>query len=59
VGMSESVYQIRAPHFTAGVVLMGDRVQTAAPIVRYMIGWHIDRVRGYCTHKRWSVDRAC
>ena len=48
--------QIKAPHFTAGIVLVDDVVTEAAPIVKYMIGWHRNYVRHYCQQKRWQIN---
>lgn len=47
--------QITAPHFVAGLLLSENRVQEAAPIIRYMIGWPRARVREYCHRKGWQV----
>jgi hypothetical protein len=48
--------RIKAPHFVAGVVLNADgRVERAAPIVRYMMGWSLDRISGYCLRKGWRL----
>lgn len=41
--------------FCAGIVLRGDTVQDAAPIVAYMVGWTRDRVRSYVTKRGWSI----
>ena len=48
---------IDAPHFYAGIVLRGDVVIEAAPIVDYMAAerWSGDKVRDYCKHKGWHV----
>lgn len=56
--MIEILAQIRAPHFTAGIVLRRDRVVEAADIVKYMAKgkWTRDRVRAYCKEKGWSVE---
>lgn len=51
----EILAQIKAPHFTAGIVLWDDRVIEAAPIVKYMKRWDRDRVRKYCENKDWSI----
>lgn len=51
----EILAQIKAPHFTAGIVLTDDVVTEAAPIVRYMKGWHRGYVRHYVTQKRWQI----
>ena len=47
--------QIRAPHFTAGIVLVGDKVTETPPIVGYMKGWNRDHVRRYCHQKQWNI----
>jgi hypothetical protein len=47
---------IRGTHhgkpFVAGVVL-GKR---AAPIVRYMEGWSLDRIKHHCEKMKWTVE---
>ena len=52
----ELTLQIKAPHFTAGVVVDVGVVVGAAPIVKYMLGWTEDRVRGYCEWKKWEIS---
>ena len=42
---------IDAPHFNAGLI-PGAR---AAPIIRYMQRWHIDRIKEYCERKGWEL----
>jgi hypothetical protein len=47
--------RITAPHFCAGLVF--DRagyVTEAAPILKYMIGWHISVVERYVGRKGWT-----
>lgn len=51
-----SVYRIVAPHLCAGLVVVNGIVTEAAPILKYMRGWQITRVRGYCNHKGWTVE---
>lgn len=55
--MIEVLAQIRAGHFTAGVVLWDDKVVEAAPIIGYMKKqkWTRDRVRNYCNEKGWEI----
>ena len=48
--------QIKAPHFTAGIVLTDDVVTEVAPIVKYMRGWSRASVRNYCDEKGWRVS---
>ena len=52
---SERVLAIDAPHFNAGLVLVGGKVIEAAPILRYMLGWELERVLAYCRRKGWSA----
>ena len=50
--------RIVAPHFVAGVVLKDERVIYAAPILKWMAGWTVDRVEGYCRSKGWEFQRS-
>jgi len=49
------IMQITAPYFVAGIVLEDRVVVEAAPIVKYMKGWHGIRALAYCKRKRWTV----
>lgn len=51
----ETLVRIAAPHLVAGIVVKGDRVILAAPILRYMTGWSADRVRSFVRGKGWSA----
>lgn len=42
--------------FVAGCVVERDMVVNAAPIVKYMIGWHPSRVRRYVEGRGWSLQ---
>ncbi|WP_028165465.1 hypothetical protein [Bradyrhizobium elkanii] len=47
---------INAPHFCAGADVIGGIVSgDVAPIIRYMRGWQIERVRSYCRQKGWQL----
>ncbi len=48
--------QIKAPHFTAGVIVKDRAVVTAAPIIKYMIGWKYIKVLHYCDEKGWKYE---
>lgn len=54
--ITETLACIKAPHFTAGIVLWDNKVIEAAPICRYMKGWSRDRVRSYVASKSWEVS---
>lgn len=54
--MSELLAQIKATHFTAGIVMTDDVVIEAAPIIKYMRGWTRAAVRNYCNKKRWKIS---
>lgn len=56
--MIETLAQIKAPHFTAGIVLWDDVVVEAAPVVRYMAKakWTRTVVRNYCSAKGWQIN---
>lgn len=49
-------YCIDAPHFYVGLAVSEDKlVLVAPPIVRYMLGWDIEKVTKYCSKKGWKV----
>jgi hypothetical protein len=54
--MSQRLIRIVAPHFVAGAVAVDGKVTFFAPIISYMRGWGIDRVKNYCTKKGWGYD---
>ncbi len=47
--------QVCSPHFTAGIVLCGDKVIEAAPILAWTIGKSRDWLRDYFRGKGWQV----
>ena len=49
---------IDAPHFYAGVIVNGDIVRLAAPIIAYMRLWNTARVEAYCASKQWKCGAA-
>lgn len=53
---TERIFQITAPHFVAGFVVLNGKVIETAPIVRYMIGWNGTTFRLYCSKKGWSYQ---
>lgn len=50
------LYQIRAPHFTAGLEVSCGIVTRAAPIVKYMMYWTPERVLSYCRKRQWLCN---
>lgn len=44
--------RIVAPHFVAGLVLN----VRAAPIIKYMLYWELNKIQQYCKHKKWTVE---
>lgn len=53
---STGLLWIDAPHFCAGADVRAGIVAGAiAPIISYMRGWEIERVRSYCLAKRWEL----
>jgi hypothetical protein len=48
--------QITSNYFCAGVVVQDGAVTRAAPILKYMRGWTIKRVRTYCKIKDWDCQ---
>ena len=48
------LYQISSNYFTAGFITKANKVIEAAPIIKYMIGWPLEKVLNYVTKKRWE-----
>jgi hypothetical protein len=49
------LYQITSPHFCAGIIRVNGVVAKAAPILSYMTGWPIGKVKRYCAQKGWGL----
>src|SRR3954468_14611206 len=54
--INEILAQIRAPNFTAGIVLFDGKVVETAPIVRRFKGRSRDHVREECKRLGWSIS---
>lgn len=52
---TERLFQITAPHFVAGFVVVSGRIVLAAPIIRYMAGWNGERTAAYTRSKGWKL----
>lgn len=50
------LFRVCAPHFVAGLVTEDSVAQVQAPILGYMHGWHIGRVRDYARSKGWRIQ---
>jgi hypothetical protein len=48
--------RITAPHFVAGAEVEGGKVIKTAPIIGYMKGWAMAKVKGYCNYKEWRFE---
>lgn len=51
-----SVWRIYSGYFCAGIVTRHKVVKEAAPILHYMLGWSLDRVKSYAKRKRWGIE---
>jgi hypothetical protein len=47
--------RVVAPHFVAGMLVDGDRVVRAAPILKWAIGKNRDFLRTYFRNKGWKA----
>jgi|MudIll2142460700_1097286.scaffolds.fasta_scaffold00083_8 hypothetical protein len=52
----EKLHQIKAPHFTAGLVTREGKVVDAAPILQWTLGKPEIGVLSYCRRKRWTME---
>lgn len=55
--MTDKLYQISAPHMTAGLGIQYDKVRWQAPIISYMAGWSYQKVSDYCKEKGWTLTQ--
>lgn len=53
------LYQITSKYFCAGLEhwFEDDRITEAAPIIKYMKTWPIDKVLDHCKIKHWKIER--
>lgn len=51
----DGINQYGKHYFTAGAIVddESERVVEAAPIIKYMVGWHMEKVQTYCAKKGW------
>lgn len=52
----EKLHQIKAPHFTAGLVTRDGKVVDAAPILQWTMGKPEIGVLSYSRRKRWTME---
>lgn len=43
---------IEAPHFVAAYDTVTGQI---APIIKYMLGWKLERIERYCGVKKWTL----
>lgn len=55
--VAQDLYRVEAPHFIAGVLVDWNtgRINETAPIIRYMVGDHIDDLKQKCKEREWSL----
>lgn len=49
------LFQIKAPHFCAGGEIKNRIIVYAAPIIKYMIGWNVEKTHRFCIKKKWDI----
>ena len=49
------LYQITSTYFTAGFITKAGKVAVAAPIIRYMQQWTLEKVEAYVKQKQWKL----
>lgn len=52
---NEKLYQIKAPHFTAGIITQNGWITEAAPILNYAKGKALTWLEAYCNKRRWRI----
>lgn len=56
-GPTIELFQIKSRYFTAGIQVIASVVVQAAPIVNYMKGWPLAKVKVYCSRKNFTINR--
>lgn len=53
-----ALFQIKAPHFTAGFELADGKIRYCAPIIQWMQdrGWYLREIQAYCKAKGWELN---
>ena len=54
--MMDYLVQVKAPHFTAGMVLGKTKIINAAPILRWTIGKTMKDLSRYFKRKHWEYE---
>jgi hypothetical protein len=52
----EYLVQIQAPHFCAGLVILGARCVDAAPILKWAKGKHVNELASYFRKRGWKTE---
>jgi hypothetical protein len=52
----EKTYQVTADHFTAGVVVSGDRIVRTAPILSWLRREPFGRLQLIAAGNRWKIE---
>lgn len=55
--MRETLYQVTAPHFTAGVVVYSGVINKTAPILKWAKGKDLVEFKKYAKSQGWTVER--
>jgi len=51
-----SLYQITAPHFSAGICIdPKEGVYKSAPILGFMCRWSLEQIEEYCRLQKWDM----
>jgi hypothetical protein len=53
--VSETLVRVSAPHFCAGLIVVGDKCTHAAPILRWAIGKDRHELSAYFKRKAWKA----
>lgn len=53
--MTTTLWQIQAPHMTAGFIAENNLIVEAAPIIRWTVGKTVLGVKEYALRKRWKL----
>lgn len=51
-----TIIRIDSGFFCAGCKITANVCTEAAPIIKYMVGWHVDRIKKYARNRGWLIQ---
>lgn len=49
-------FRVVNTYIAAGGEFTNGKISRCAPIIKYMAGWSVERLIGYCRNKDWDLE---